>query len=72
MSNGTSGTYNGSGSRLAKTASRTSSASSNSGISGLSSDKQSTTNNSSISGNSSMVKQKRTALNWRSMVNRTD
>lgn len=57
------------GSRLMKTTSRTSSASSNSGVSGLSSEKGSTANNSSISGAS--YKQKRTALNWRSMVNKT-
>ncbi|CAH6718261.1 DOCK-like protein 1 [[Candida] jaroonii] len=57
------------GSKLSKTSSRTSSASSNSGLSNLSSDKNSTTNNSSMSGTSSNYK--RTALNWRSMVNKS-
>lgn len=51
------------GSRLTKTTSRASSASSNSGISGLSSDKSSTLESYANS------KQKRTALNWRNMVN---
>lgn len=62
---GLSSTIN--GSRLTRTTSRSSSTSSNSGLSGLSSDKNlSMTNASDVSS-----KYKRTAINWRNMVNRT-
>lgn len=58
------------GSRLTKTVSRASSSNSSaSGLSGISSERASTTNNSSMSG-FSFGRGKRTALNWRNMVNR--
>lgn len=54
------------GSRLTRTSSRGSSASSNSGLSGLSSDKSTINTSGGLS-----QKYKRTALNWRNMVQRT-
>ncbi|EGV65727.1 Deoxycytidine kinase 1 [Yamadazyma tenuis] len=68
-SSGISNGASANGSRLTKSTSRTSSASSNSGLSGLSSDKNSTSN--SFASSAYLNAPKRTALNWRNMVNRT-